>query len=305
MRKLLFCFVFLVLSFQLIDSTVTNINIKTVPYENVNVITLSSDLEVYERFNKYSDEYGDASFAFSSDVTVFDVSIFVQNASNDDKIAYKKLESQAAGEEIYVEVIPAGFTIVETPSNEEETSASSLENNSVSEENSTLEINVTSDNNLTGSSILENSTLKASNRSILRAALRGNESFILSNLFIFGEKSKSEKIISYVAAGILLLIVVLFISFILFKEKMLALFSSLGQYRKRTFSDIKIKKLSDLKAERKNNYSKEYERIVKDAQRKIDQAQRELAQIRNQDKILEAERKIQQDREELKRLKGR
>lgn len=295
MRKLLFCFVFLLLSFQLIDATVTNINIKTVPYESVSVIILSSALDVYERFSRYSDESGDVFFAFSSDVTRFDVSILIQNASNDDRIAFEKLENQAAGEDIYVEVIPAGFTIIPTPF--EETEAGS-------EDNSTPEGDSTSDNNLTGSSVSENSTLKASNKSILRAARRGNESFVLSNLFVFGEKSKSEKLISYIVAGVLLL-AVLFVFFVLFKDKILALFSLLSSYRKKTSQNINIRKFSELKEEKKETYSKDYEKIVKDAQRKIDQAQKELTQIRNQDKILEAERRLQQDREELKRLKGK
>jgi len=178
MRKIFFCLILLILSFQLISATETIIKVKTVPFKNINVIVLSSSLEIYDSFNKDADQYGDASFLFSSDKSRFDVTIFVKDVDLDKKIAYKKLEYQVAGEDIYVEVVPEDFTIVKTPGEEAETE------------------------------IVENISLNDSITSLQEEPIQKSR---ISGYAIFGENTKLRDIILYSLGGIIILLIAFFI----------------------------------------------------------------------------------------------
>lgn len=265
MKKLFFYLAVLILCFQLVSATVTNIQVKTVPLKNVNVQALSSSMNVYDRFNKDADEYGDVSFVFSSDESRFDLSIFVKDLILDEKVAYKKLENQVAGEDIYVEVIPAGFNIIKTPI-EEDISADNLTETSE---------NVSS--NDTGN--------------LITVTEKSDKKSFLSGLVIFGENNKLKKIILYSFGGIVLVLIIFFI---------------IRRFRRknRTGKEIKVKKLSELRAEQKEETPENYHEMLEDAQRKLEDTQRELNQLKNQDKIRETEKKLQQDQQELRKLKG-
>jgi hypothetical protein len=273
MKKLFFCFVFLIVSFQLISAIDTNIHIKTVPLKNVNFVIPTNDPPYIS--NKDANEYGDVFFVFSSDDSKFDLTIFVKDILTDDKVASKILKNQVTGEDLYLEVVPEGFNIIETPSNN------------------------ASDNLTLSSNLTDNTSLAEDNLS-LGTEQKNKHNFTLSGLFVFENKSKSEKIVFYIIIGVVLLLVILFIIFKLYKRRV-----SAGLYGKKPSNNIHVKKLSEWKEERREKYPQDYEKIVRDAQRKVDEAQRELSQIRNKDKILEAERKVQQDREELRRLRGK
>jgi hypothetical protein len=277
MKKLFFCFVFLIVSFQLISAIDTNIHIKTVPLKNVNLVIPTNDPPYIS--NKDANEYGDVFFVFHSDDSKFDLTIFVKDIISGNKVASKILKDQVTGEDLYLEVVPDGFNIIETPSN------------------NTANSNLTE--NLTNSSIQGNSNLTQDNLS-LGTEQKNKHNFTLSGLFVFENKSKSEKIIFYIVIGVVLLLIILFIIFKLYKRR-----ASAGLYGKKPSNNIHVKKFSEWKEERREKYPQDYEKIVRDAQRTVDEAQRELSQIRNKDKILEAERKVQQDREELRRLRGR
>ncbi|HPD81916.1 MAG TPA: hypothetical protein PK357_02340 [Candidatus Pacearchaeota archaeon] len=178
MKKIFFCLILLILSFQLISATETVIKVKTVPFKNINLIVLSSSLEIYGSFNKDADKYGDASFLFSSDKSRFDVTIFIKDVDLDKKIAYKKLENQIAGEDIYVEVVPEDFTIVKTPGEEIETE------------------------------IVENVSL---NDSIISLQEEPIQKPRISGYAIFGENTKLRNIILYSLGGVIILLIAFFI----------------------------------------------------------------------------------------------
>jgi hypothetical protein len=253
---------------QLISATDTNIKIKTVPLKNVNVIVLSSNMEVYDRFNQNADEYGDVSFVFSSDATRFDLTIFVKDIAVDQKVAYEKLENQIAGEDIYVEVIPKDFTIVEIPEEE----------------------NVPTENT-------ENLTEEPENFNLDEIAPpeKSEKKSLLSGLAIFGENNKIGRIILYVLGGIVLTLIIFFI---------------IRKIRRgeKTEKEIKVKKMSELMEERKIEERKDtpesYYKVLDETQKKLEATQKELNQIKNQERIKEVERKLQQDQQELRKLKG-
>lgn len=262
MKKIFFCLILLILSFQLISATETIIKVKTVPFKNINVIVLSSSLEIYDSFNKDADQYGDASFLFSSDKSRFDVTIFVKDINLDKKIAYKKLENQIAGEEIYVEVVPEDFTIIETPGEELE------------------------------QEIVENVSL---NDSLISLQEESEQKSRISGHAIFGENTKLKNIILYSFGGIL----VILIAFFIFKKI---------KKRDKGEKGIKVKKLSELRSEEKilgnEGSPQNYYQILNNTQKKLEETQKELDKVKNQEKIKEIERRIQRDQQELRKLKS-
>lgn len=264
MKKLIFCFVFLVLCFQLISATDTNIHIKTVPDMNVNVLVVSSSFEQYERFNANADKYGDVSFVFSSDKTNFGLNIYVKDLQDNSKVASGSLEDQDAGEDIDVEIIPNGFKIVETPAEENVSTGSSTLTSDLSNET-------------------ENNTLEE----LFAATEKNVEKSKITGKAIFGENSNIKKIILYVGGVIILIIIVFFI----FKKL------------KRGKGEIKIRKFSDWKEDQKDTPG-QYYGVLEETQRKLEETQKELNMVRNKDKIKETEEKLKRDEQELRNLRG-
>jgi len=269
-RKLFLCLVFLIVFLQVVSAIDTNVQIKTVPYMNVNVLVVSSTFDEYERFNADADKYGDMSFVFSSDKTRFGLIIFVKDesdTSDNGRIASKELRNQIAGMDIYIEVVPEGFKIIETPTGEANVSNVSIENLTESSEN------VSSNDTDTLVTITEKSERKS----------------FLSGLIIFGENNKLKEIIFYSAGGVLLALIIFFIT---------------RKFRKRGKRGIKIKKLSELREEQKEDTPGNYYGILEETQKKLEETQRELSRIKNKDKIKEVEEKLKKDEQELRRLRG-
>ncbi len=285
MKKIFFSLVILFLCFHLISATDTQIEIKTVPNMNVNVLAVSSSFEVYERFNANADQYGDVSFIFSSDISRFGLTIFIKDPQDNSKVAYKNVVNQMAGSAIYLEVVPEGFKIIETPSEKP-----------VVEENQTIK---------------SVSTETLDNLSIGTEAEKANETSTseetneegtkILGWVVFGEDSSLKNIILYII-GLIVLIVIIFFTF--------------KKFRKRK-SKIKVKKLSDWMEEKKEikkesnskdskdpESSDEYNRVIEEAQRKIEEAQKEINNLKNKGKIKAAEEKLKRDEQELKELKG-
>jgi hypothetical protein len=276
MKKIFFCLFILIFSFQLINATETNITVKTVPFKNINLIVLSSSLEVYATFNKDADKYGDASFVFSSDKSFFDVTIFVKDFELNKKVAYKKLEYQKAGENIYAEVIPEDFTIIETP----------LEEN----ENSNLDLVEKADTEFNENISLNNSLIPLQEESRTKSRLSGNA--------IFGEDNNLRNTLFYIFGGMILLLVAFF------------LIKRIRNRKKsnRKNKEIKVKKLSELRKEEKisnsKDFSKDYSKLFENTQKKLEKTEQELNKLKNSERIREIERKISREQQELRKLKG-
>src|SRR3989344_522934 len=256
MKRLFFCFIVLILCFQIISAIDTNVQVKTVPLKNVNLVISTNDPPYIS--NKDADEYGDVSFVCPSDNPRLDLTIFVKDIVENKKVAFKKLENQIAGEEIYVEVVPDGFEIIET-SGEEEV----VENTTLAEE---------PQNQTSGSTSTEKETL-------VTITEKPKKRFKLLGWAIFGDNEKLKEIIYYAGGVILFAIIAFFV------------FRKFGKRKK----EIKVKKLSDWIQEQKQNKPEDYSGIIREAQQKIEDAQKEINRLKNQDKIREAERKLQQD----------
>ncbi|MCK5043510.1 hypothetical protein KAR52_00730 [Candidatus Pacearchaeota archaeon] len=116
--SVLFMFLFAIPMMSAID---TEIKIKTMPFHEVQVSVSKPMSQVFESWGNlknHSDRYGDVSFVFSSDKYSFDLIVFIKKDNEKVMPPQKFLENFPAGEPIYFEIAPSGFTLIETPSTE-------------------------------------------------------------------------------------------------------------------------------------------------------------------------------------------
>jgi hypothetical protein len=166
---------------QFVSATNTDIKIKTLPSHEVQVTPfdpLSSDFKKLGTLIDYSDEYGDASFIYSSDNPAFNLIIFIKK-DNEKIIDKKYLDNFIAGDSIYIELAPEGFEFLKNPADE---------------------VNITNETN--SSEEFENQSTNNTGATITGSTIFGDEGFL------------SEKII-YSIIGVIIL--VLLMGFILLK----------------------------------------------------------------------------------------
>lgn len=255
-KSLWYVIVLACLFIPMISAIDTAITIKTIPYHEVQITAFNpstSSFESWGSLKNYSDQYGDASFTFSSDKYNFNLIVFIKK-DNEKVMAPKKfLDNFEAGEPIYLEVAPSGFEFIETP-------------NQVEEE---IEL-------------IENETIQ--NETI-------EDSEPVTSFAIFGEGGLFSINTFYVVTGIILILGIA--GFFLFKKMKKGI---------KTPKEIKIKKLSELNQEKKEDI-RDNRAIIEDAERKIREAQEEIRKIKNEDKIKEAKKKLIEDQKELMRLR--
>ncbi len=116
-KKLIFGLVMVCFFIQLVSSAYdTEITVKTVPYHELQ-LAMFDDSFGYQNlasFRGTSDEYGDFYYLYPSNETKFKISVFVKNGSK--TIVQKQFNEYFIAEEpVYLEVVPSGFEIIETP----------------------------------------------------------------------------------------------------------------------------------------------------------------------------------------------
>ncbi len=161
--------------------------------------------------------------------------------------------------------------------------------------------------------LLKNETIE--NTTIENTAIEDKNPSKLTGFAAFGEEGSLFKKIYYIAGIFLLLGALAFIGLKLMEKKIKA------------SKEIKVKKLSELQAEKKGDAQekkediqekKEHienqekkvkekmqnkEEIIEDAEKKIREAQEDIRKIRNEDKIKEAKKKLVEDQKKLMRLR--
>lgn len=243
----------------MISAIDTNIKIKTMPYHEVQITAFnpsSSSFESWGSLKNYSDQYGDATFTFSSDKYNFNLIVFIKK-DNEKVMAPKKfLENFEAGEPIYLEVATSGFEFIETPTE--------------------IEINETE--------LDENETIQ--NETIV-----GEGSEPVTGFAIFGEGSIFSNKMFYIITGIILLIAIG--GFFIFKN-MKKTKKTPKEIKIKKLSELKEEKKESIKdnksiiedAERKIREAQEdirkikNEDKIKDAKKKLIEDQKELMRLR-------------------------
>ena len=276
MKKVKLLFFGLVVSFfliSLVSATDTEIKIKTLPYHEVHLTILdssSSDFHALDRFRENADEYGDVSFIYSSDEYFFDLAVLVKNGEKR-VISERFSNNYAAGEPIYLEVVPENFEIIETPTNE-----TAEENLTINE---TEEINETED-----IATNENAEKKEFKITGFLSLLFGDEGFF------------SKRIVYYGAGGVIVLLLIGFVSVKIKRKRA----KKSRENRDEKSDEIKEKK-EDIKGKKERIQSNK--ELIEDAERKIKEAQEEIRKVRNEDRITEAKKKIIEDERELMKLR--
>lgn len=251
MKKILVAFCLLIYALSMASAIDTQIKIKTSSFTEVNLAVINPDAnnDFYGVYKKTSDYYGDVTFVYSGEESIFNLMITLKKA---DEIIYSEKieESYIAGNPIYLEVIPSGYELIETPTS---TTSSSSEpgNESSSPSNSTEETNETV------SEIQEESK---------KSKLSG---------FFISKDSKlfSSKTIWYILGGIVLAGAIIF--FVLKQIK--------------TPKKIKVTKLSEIETKKENKEidSDGINSTLEEAEERIRKAQMELDSLKKKQRIKE------------------
>ena len=274
-KKLIFVLVTFLFLMQIVSAVDTEIKVKTLPNHEVQLTILESSASslALESFKNNSDEYGDVSFIYSSDKSKFGLILFIKKDGT--KIISKKyLESFVVGTPVYLELAPAWFEFIETPT----ANVSEFDNQTI--ENSTVEGNESE-------VLIESESQEVSEEAgsqITGAPIFGDNGFL------------TKKTISYTVG-----IIALLIGFFVIKTM---------RKKLKVPKEVKVKKLNKAikqkKEKPKTNEEKRFntnEEIIIDAEEKIKEAQEDIRKIKNEDKIKEAKKKIIEDQERLIRLR--
>lgn len=247
LKKFLVIFFLFLFAVQFVLAGETEIKLKTPEFTEIHLTILDPDADysAYAIYKKTSDAYGDAVFTYSGDALVFDLMVVLKKT---DKTIYsnKFRENYVAGESVYLEIIPTGYELKETPK---------VSGNTIVSE----EINIT---NSTEEPEL-NSTIQEENTT------SENKSSILS-FFLKSEGDKQNKNgQSFKGLYIIGALVLLFaIGFFIFKN-----------YQTPTPRKIKVTKLSEVQAPKPLD-SKSINNLISDATDRIKSAQKEIETLK-------------------------
>jgi len=118
MKRLIgICFLMLLMT-PIIIAYETEIYVKTMPEHEVHLSILDSTTSTFNAFKVFkgdSDQYGDVSFNYVSNESVFDLRIIVKKG--DARVLSEEFRKKyVAGEPISIEIVPEGFEVLRSPS---------------------------------------------------------------------------------------------------------------------------------------------------------------------------------------------
>lgn len=246
-----------------VSAELTPVHVKTLPWHEVQITAFDANAAGFTALDRIiltADRYGDVSWNASVD-TEFNLIVYIKYRG--ESITDKKfLNEYEPGEEVSITVAPAGAELIETP-----------ETNVVIEE-------------VVVNEILENETEELTE-------ITPESGSSLTGYAIFGEGGwLSSKTIYYIVGGVIgLIIILLIVWFILTRKK------AEGESSPK---EIKITKLSELKAQQEANAIKDEELMKAEEELKI--AQAKISAIKNKDRISELQNEIEERKRELERL---
>ena len=246
---ILFLFLF-AMQFILAD---TAIILKTPEFTEIHLTVLDPDADYssFAIYKKTSDAWGDAEFTYTGDAMVFDLMVVLKKQ---DKTIYsnKFRNNYISGEDVYLEVIPDGYELKETPT---------ISGNAVVDAGT----NITNSTEENITAVVEEPETASNNT---EETPKNNSNF-LSFAFLKsdGEKQVKEKQsfkgLYYIGALVLFLAIVFFI----FKS-----------YYSPSPRKIKVTKLSDVQP--KAFDSKNVNELIGDASDRIKKAQKEIETLK-------------------------
>ena len=253
LKKFLVIFFLFLFAMQFVLAQDTEIKIKTPSFTEIHLTVLDPDADynAYAIYKQTSDAYGDATFTYSGDAFVFDLMVVLKKS--DKTISSEKYrENYVAGDPIYLEIIPNGYEIRETPKI----------SGTVTGVDSDINVTNSTEENLTA-------PVEPEVNSTIQEEAPKNKSGILS-FFLNSEGEKQNKTDSsfkglyYIGALVLLFI----IGFFIFKN-----------YQVPTPRKIKVTKLSEIQSPKAFN-SKNVNELIGDATERIKNAQKEIETLK-------------------------
>ena len=253
LKKFLVIFFLFLFAMQFVLAQDTEIKIKTPSFTEIHLTVLDpeADYNAYAIYKQTSDAYGDATFTYSGDAFVFDLMVVLKKS--DKTISSEKYrENYVAGDPIYLEIIPNGYEIRETPKI----------SGTVTGVDSDINVTNSTEENLTA-------PVEPEVNSTIQEEAPKNKSGILS-FFLNSEGEKQNKTDSsfkglyYIGALVLLFI----IGFFIFKN-----------YQVPTPRKIKVTKLSEIQSPKAFN-SKNVNELIGDATERIKNAQKEIETLK-------------------------
>ena len=253
LKKFSIVFFLFLFAMQFVLAVDTEIKIKTPSFTEIHLTVLDPDADynAYAIYKQTSDAYGDATFTYSGDAFVFDLMVVLKKS--DKTISSEKYrENYVAGDPIYLEIIPNGYEIRETPKI----------SGTVTGVDSDINVTNSTEENLTA-------PVEPEVNSTIQEEAPKNKSGILS-FFLNSEGEKQNKTDSsfkglyYIGALVLLFI----IGFFIFKN-----------YQVPTPRKIKVTKLSEIQSPKAFN-SKNVNELIGDATERIKNAQKEIETLK-------------------------
>ncbi len=260
-------------------ATDTTIQIKTVPYANVNINILDPNVEGFssiDKLNADADMYGDLTLVYADSEERFDLSVYVKK--NEDKVFYEKYTGFTAGEDIYIEAVKPGTTLFYAPNETEEETETS--------------VNETQTNDTVTGEEVTNDTSASDTPGITGAVTSENDS---GGLF--------SNSILYFVLGFLVLGAVIFTGALKYKT----LTKKAPAEEETPQKEIKVKKLSEKLKEMKETKKGEmsdYQKAIAEAEEKIKKAQEEINRLKNVERVKELKKRMEDDKKELEKLTG-
>ncbi len=264
----------LFLSFGIVSAVDTEITVQTLPEHSVDIYILQPDEEysLIKDFHVSSNKSGVASATFSSDVSEFEVKVLVRKG-NTQIVNERFNDTFSAGESVSLELYPEWYITQKEIEAQRLTASSNSTNNSAE---------ILADTNATENNSAENETEEAN------ISESDGKTFSFGGFAIFGEGGFLSKKVIYYSIGSIVSLVVLFLV-ILQVMKM-------------------IRKKKDM--ERYGYVREDSNAELRDAERKIKEAQEEIAKVKGKNsltekekRIMDVKKKLAEDQKELMRLK--
>ncbi|MBI2044480.1 hypothetical protein HYT23_00315 [Candidatus Pacearchaeota archaeon] len=260
----LFFLFFIVPNF--ISAVDTIVQIETYPNKKLEINFLKpSPLENLYTARVNSDALGKAEVKFSTTERTFDINAFVKDGT--EVLVRYRFNENTPGENVLLKLYTDKQEIVKGIELASNTTANETVQNETEEQQNDTTVN---------ESITEEET--ESQGSGLTGLATSDDVGVFSGNKLY-----------YILGGAVLVII---IAFVIFKIKKKNSWKGPGDFR--------VKKLSDPAGEKEKaaNYSK----ALAEAERKVEEAQREIRRMKNQDRITEMRKRIDKEQEELKKL---
>jgi hypothetical protein len=265
MRGKIFLILTLALLFVSMASASTTLTVKTVPFGEISLnLRPSGTIDVVERFKETADNYGDATFTYSGTLPSFDLTYFIKK--NGEKVINGIIESKTAGGEIYLELIPSGFEIVNAPEPVVE-----------------IELNIT---NETVEDIAEEVIEETNSTKKIKDKITG------FSIFKNDDGTMNWSFFYYFGGAVVLALIIFF--FLKIKKTPRGI-------KITKLSDLKKDQTNSLKEAKEE--IEEYEKKMKDLEEKIKDIKTNLSKPKNADKISAIKKKMIDEEKELMKLR--